>query len=290
MKKISYSAVIVTFNPNSDHVCETVESLTKQGVSVIIVDNGSLNIERIRTIKNAVLIELSKNTGIAHALNVGMKESQKRGNDWVLSLDQDTKVSNHLISSYEKYLDLPNIGGLTPKVIRRGKAEQAFSDKDYDEMIICPTAGFFVKTEVWEQVGGYDDWMFIDYVDYDLCAKIREHHYKIYRINFACVEQELGKIKYNKFFYRLGTVLKSQKIKNFSVTYNHSPFRNYHFVRNALYYIKVHEKSIDVKVEKRKLIKWEIKKIILEKNRIETIKSIIRGIKDYKAKIKEKRE
>lgn len=279
------AAVIVTYNPDVSHVNETVASLKKQGVSVIIVDNHSDNIEDIRAIKNIRLYESPVNKGIAYALNIGMKKAEAVGAEWVLSLDQDSAVSDTLIDIYSKFTELPDVGALCPHIVRKGKRnEAALQQAEYTEVNICPTAGFFLKTTVWRSVKGYDNWMFIDYVDYDMCMRLKRKALRIYQIRDAVVIQELGKIKYNDLFYNIGKKLNSSKIMNFSVTYNHSPLRNYYFVRNSLYYINKYNDILDVSFERKKLIKWETKKILLEKNKLKTISSVIKGFNDYRRK------
>ena len=144
-----------------------------------------------------------------------------------------------------------------------------------------------MSIDAWKAAGQYDEWMFIDYVDYDMCRKLQLKGFKIYQINTVEVKQDLGNIHYNKLLYKIGELLRIDKIKNFSVTYNHSSFRNYYYVRNSLYYINKYADIIDKKSEIKKLIKWEIKKVLLEKNKIKTMKSIYRGFRDYKDKLKE---
>ena len=266
-----YAVVIVTYQPDLERVIENVRELQRQGFLVVIVDNNSDSIAEIRERSGCdKLIEFSENKGIAAALNAGMRAAVENGSQWTLSLDQDTMVVDNLLEEYRKYLKLPDAGALCPaETVRK-----------------CPTAGFFISTEAWEKVGEYDEWMFIDYVDYDIETRLRKAGYKIYRINTTRIIQELGKLGVNPFFNGLGKLLHIKKLRNFATTYNHSPFRNYYFVRNGLYYINKHRDFLNVKGEYRFLIKWELKKLLLEKHRIANLKALIRGVRDYKRKKK----
>lgn len=280
-----FYAIIVTYNPDLNILKTNVENLFEQGFKIIIIDNNSNNIEKFSGLDSIKIIRLTENMGIAYALNKGMEAALQKGATWVLALDQDTKVADNLLEEYKKFIDLPNVAALSPRVIKKGLP---IDNSDCDSVIEinkCPTSGFFMKTSLWDQVGRYDDWMFIDYVDYDMCAKLKVNGYHIYRVNTTYIIQNLGKIKVNQKLYKIGSLFHLKKISNFAITYNHNSIRNYYFVRNGLYYIHKYNKFIDKRYEIKFIIKWELKKLILEPNKKLTIKSIINGYKDYKNKI-----
>lgn len=279
-----FFAVIVSFNPDISRMRSNICILLNQGFRTIVVDNGSDQPpEQLSDIAELVL--LGENKGIATALNIGMNKAKEYGGEWVLSLDQDSEPADNILEEYKKHLALPDIGALCPKIVRRGveKKDQA---EAVEVVKRCPTAGFFLSVKVWETVGKYDDWMFIDYVDYDICTRIITAGFNIYRINSTFVIQELGKLYVNPFFYNLGKKLKWQKMMNFAHTYNHSALRNYYFVRNSYYYIHKHKGHINVSGEKKWIFKWELKKLFLEPHKTALIRSIHKGIRDAKKKIK----
>lgn len=279
-----YYAVIVSYNPDVSRMRANISVLRNQGFKVIVIDNGSNQPpKQLEDIAEVVL--LGENKGIATALNIGMEKAKEYGGEWVLSLDQDSEPAGTILEEYKKHLNLPKLGALCPEIVRRGE-ERKEPKTEVDTVKRCPTAGFFVSIKVWSDVGGYDDWMFIDYVDYDICTRIIIKGLNIYRINSTFVIQELGKLYINQFFYKLGKLLHSQKMMNFARTYNHSALRNYYYVRNSKYYIHKHKDYINVRKERKNIFKWEFRKILLEPKKIATIKSIFKGISDAKKKIK----
>lgn len=280
-----YAVVIVTFQPDIERVVHNVKALQKQGFFVVIVDNFSKNIKEIKEKSGCdKLIELSENKGIAAALNAGMRAAVENGAEWTLSLDQDTMVADNLLEEYKKNTSLSDVGALCPAIEKRGEGIIGHPGKKPEEVKKCPTSGFFISTDAWNRVGEYDEWMFIDYVDYDIETRLRKIGFRIYRVNTTKIIQELGKLSVNRFFYGIGKLLHVKKICNFATTYNHSPFRNYYFVRNGLYYINKHKDFLNVREERSFLIKWEIKKLLLEKHRIANLKALIRGVRDFKRK------
>ena len=111
--------------------------------------------------------------------------------------------------------------------------------------------------------------MFIDCVDFDICATIIENNYKIIKINYDGLLHEVGHAKIVKFFG------KEEKI------YNHSPFRTYYIIRNRLYFLKKH-KSENCMKEKLKVFKRSILILVYQKNKLKNFKAILKGYIDSK--------
>ena len=66
-------AGIVLFNPEIERLNENIEHIRKQVPMLILVDNGSSNLEDVKSlicdVPNIILLENGKNLGIAQALN-----------------------------------------------------------------------------------------------------------------------------------------------------------------------------------------------------------------------------
>ncbi len=278
---------IITFNPDMERLRQNLDIITIQCHNVVLIDNASDNIKNIIEIAsefNTELISLEQNYGIAKALNVLMDYARDNGFDWAMSLDQDSVVSNNILSEYEKKLFLDDAAALCPKIkkININEQNETKECKPIEIVNRCPTTGFFCNVEKFYKTSGYDEWMFIDYVDYDICMKLRLAGYSIYKVNTAYVLQELGNVIVNTKLVNLGKKMHLKKVSNMGVTFNHSPMRNYYYVRNALYYIQKYKAYIDSRSERLKVLRWELKKLLLEKNRWKTIKSIRLAIRDYK--------
>lgn len=272
------SAIIVTYNPDTKRLDENVKAVLPQVEQLFIVDNGSQNnfeiCESYASIENIDIIRLRKNKGIAYALNRGCEAAEKFS-DWVITLDQDSVVPDNLVKEYAKFVKLPNIGIIAPRTkYKNGFIENDFHNSEhYVEIEKCISSANMVKLSSWKAVGGFDEKMFIDYVDFDFCASLREHGYKILLCENVVLDHELGK---------------AQQVKKFPFSksmvniYNHSPKRTYYYTRNALYYIRKHKKShvINVFVENKILIRWLGIKLIYERNRWQCMKSIIKGFVD----------
>lgn len=270
-------AGIVTYEPEINRFSDNYNSIIGQVSFVVIVDNGSNNIDEIRNFvhdkKNVYLLENKKNMGIAFALNQIFNFAIDKKQEWVLTLDQDSICSTEIISKYRSFSNLDNIGIYCPRVNynESNQVQEAVSETLYIEA--CMTSGSLTLVEAWKICKGFDDWMFIDLVDNDFCMRLKLNNYKVIRINSATINHSLGEQKFINLPF-------GKRI----FFYNHSPLRNYYFVRNSVYFIRKYWNEIDKIHQILVLIYWESKKLIFEGNKFKIINSIIIGIKDGFAK------
>ncbi|MGC8483825.1 MAG: glycosyltransferase [Thermodesulfobium sp.] len=91
LKNFTVGGLIVTFNPEIELFKKVLESVIPQVSILIVVDNGSCNvndIEKLNSIFVFRIIKNNQNQGIAKALNRGVSELQKvPGLEWIIFLD-----------------------------------------------------------------------------------------------------------------------------------------------------------------------------------------------------------
>lgn len=266
-------AGIVLYNPDFERLHENIINIIEQVDKLILIDNNSNNIreieESISCYKNITLIRNSKNLGIASALNQIIRYAKENSCDWALTLDQDSVCQEGLIEEYKKYLNVKTIGMMTCLIGDRNRLDSERSNEDaYEYVERCITSGSLTNVEACLEVGAFDEAMFIDYVDYDMCALLRERGYKILKVNFYGLLHELGNIVNKKLF--------SKEV----VVYNHAPFRVYYYARNLIYYMRKHRKVINHKIE-YKILAYKIITIVLyEKQKFKKIYNMVRGMCD----------
>ena len=228
-------ASIVTFNPDIARLKANVEAIVPQINEIVIIDNGSKNISDIQSLicnyKSIDLIINENNKGIAKALNQAAEYALRKGYKWIITLDQDSVAPENLVSTYSKFTDCNDIGIVCCKIVDRNFGElkeQKLKTKGYEEVPMCITSASMMNLNAWKQVGGFDEKMFIDSVDFDICLSMREHGYKIIRTYDASLLHEVGHSEIRKL---LG--------KEYQI-YHHSPLRYYYMVRNGIYLGKKH--------------------------------------------------
>lgn len=271
---IGIFAGIVLYNPEISRLRENIEHIALQVDKVLLVDNGSDNKRKIKEIlddfDNLVYIDLHENKGMAYALNIIASETEKAGIKWVLTLDQDTVCKNDIIEKYMPFLSTKKVGQLTCEYKDRNFDENIKMTNSYSgvkEVSWCITSAALLNIEAWKSVGGFDEKLFIDEVDYDICLTMREMGYHIYQAGFIGFIHEIGKGK----TVRCGLF----KIK----TWNHSPMRRYYGTRNAIIVARKH-KEINVVRAILGVIKHVVIIFIFENQRFGKLKASVQGIYD----------
>ncbi len=266
-------AGIVLYNPDKKRLLENIEKVISQVDKIICINNNSNNTDEIESeLKNAYpeieIIHNNENKGIAYALNQILNYAYQHQYEWFLTLDQDSVVKEKLINTYQKYVNEPKVAMFTCKIVDRNfesKKEEPFEIKDIEK---CITSGTLNNTKILKKVGGYDNRMFIDSVDFDICTTLKENDYRIIRINYEGLLHEVGHASIRRFLWKKVEI------------YNHLPFRTYYIIRNGIYYTKKHRNSINVRYSYFCIIKRCIYILLYQKQRGENLKAIIKGIKD----------
>ena len=219
-------AGIVTFNPDIDRLRENIESVINQVKEICIVDNGSENTDKIKTllynISNVTLIELNSNLGIAYALNRIFDYSMGRHYEYVITLDQDSVCPNNMVEklynvfSEKIAIACPQINDINKRGIVTAKQGIAILDK-------CITSGSLTRIYAWKQIGGFDEKMFIDGVDFDFCNRLKKRNWVIVQNKEVIMNHEIGHITTKHF---LGFTVNVK---------NHSAFRKYFIAKNIVY-------------------------------------------------------
>ncbi len=275
-------ATIVLYNPDIERLIQNIEAIHGQVDELILIDNGSTNINEVKSeVKYSVKYLINKkNVGIAKALNEGFEYAIEHNFDWVLTLDQDSVCDKNLIQTYKKYLQLPDIGMLTCNFKDRNDVNgktilEEEQDSEYYTVSRCITSASFCSVEAYKKSGGFDNEMFIDFVDYDYSTKMYINGYKIYRINYNGLLHEIGHKKIYKF---LGRKL---------VSSNHSPFRQYYMARNPIIMVKKYPDYYKMSERIRAELGQFFVILVYEKNKWKKISRRCAGIIDglrYKVK------
>lgn len=270
MDKKDLCAGIVTYHPDIERLRENLDAVISQVREIYIVDNVSKNLEDIERLTKdydgIYLIKNSRNEGIAKALNQIIGEAEKQGYCWVITLDQDSVCYKGLVENYLKYVE-DDIGILICDIEDRNyRIKQKKIRPEYEEVKKCITSGAFTNVKACIEAGGFDEKLFIDSVDYDMCYSMREHGYRIVNVHFTGLLHEVGKsVKYNILGYE------------FAVNH-HSAERKYYISRNSTYLIKKHH--LNPIPEYALIFRRIFTVLFFEKDKRHKIKAIMTGVRD----------
>ncbi|HDR6303740.1 TPA: glycosyltransferase, partial [Bacillus cereus] len=214
------------------------------------------------------IVKNNNNIGIAAALNQLMSYCQSKDYSWVLTLDQDSVCPNNLVREYVKYLNIPKIALISPVIIDRNKnSDEEINKTAYNNIEKCITSATLTNVSIWEEIGGFDDLMFIDLVDFEYCKRIVLNGFKIIRVNNVVLLHEIGHITQHKFL-----------IWNIDVK-NHSAFRKYYMARNIIYYAKKYKTTGSIIIAYMRIMKLLAITMLYEKDKGEKGRAIFKGIK-----------
>ena len=176
---------------------------------IIVVDNASTDgsPELIaREFSNVALICNTENIGFARANNHGWRTGNST---YVLFLNSDTMVPSEALKRFADFMDThPDAGACGPRLMRadgtiqpfafggdptpgyllkRGLARWVLHHPLHDWETRTPQsvdwvsgACLFVRRNVLEQVGGFDENFFMYFEDNDLCRRIRKAGWKVF--------------------------------------------------------------------------------------------------------------
>ncbi len=281
-------ALVVTYHPE-DSSFESIRLLAEQTCSVIVVDNSATPADRERLTQalgnnqqSFTLLFNERNLGIATALNQGVRHAQELGAEWVLTMDQDSRITNGMVATMlARYDTLPadyrsRVASLAPLLTDSlPPPDQTASDTHcltHKEVPTVITSGNLIKIEAWRAVGGYSDKLFIDYVDHDFCFRLRRAGWVILECQGAALIHKIGNATHIRFL--------SRKI----AINQHPPLRTYYIMRNGLNFWRTFpgDKTF-IKSDKINTFRLLVKAFLFDTHKLERLRMFWSGYLDFRS-------
>lgn len=265
-------ATVIWYNPDTENI-ENIKTYIDYVEKVYIIDNSMNNNKKLCSSLNNNKIEYvynKKNLGIAKALNLACEKAISDGFKWILTMDQDSSFSSNDINEYFKSFDnieKENTGIFSPKHILKNDINKIRDDKKFLEIDHVMTSGNLLNLSAWEKVGKFDENLFIDEVDSEICFRMIENDYKVIQMNRIKMFHELGSLEKRNFFTRKISVL------------NHNYIRKYYIMRNKFYMFKKYKKY---RIRYVYYILNDFFKVIFyEKDKLRKLIYMFKGINDF---------
>ena len=262
-------AGIVLYNPDVNRLRENIDAILPQVKKLVLVDNGSQNIETVmkkfRGLDAIETISFGRNLGIAAAQNKICAMAKLYNCDWAITLDQDSIVPPNLVEEYKKIINEPDVGMVCPRVVDRnfGEIDDGAKHCGVESVSQCIASASAIRISAWESVGGFYEPLFIDKVDFDICWSLQEHGYKILKTNAVEMLHEVGHGCVKYFWGKNRLIL------------NHSPMRYYYMMRNAFIVGRRHHRLLrDLRMNLRLIYQVNV----YETNRFQKNKMILIGL------------
>jgi rhamnosyltransferase len=232
-------AVVVTYHPPPE-LADHLRAIRHQVGALVVVDNGSPDWPRVEALCaeiGARFIRNLRNEGIARALNQGAEQAQAGGYKWLAMFDQDSSLPGGTIAA------LVALAARHPQAGRVGIVATSFRDRhlgrayhdpsntitdgtDWLEVRTLITSGSLVRVETFAGAGGFDEGLFIDFVDHEHCLRLRRGGWVLLQSKSIFLDHAIGKLSVHRF---LGRTVHCT---------NHSAARRYYITRNQLEYFR----------------------------------------------------
>lgn len=272
------AAGVVFYHPDLYAVITNISSYYKSVDYLIVIDNSEKDNTVVKNevqkhFPDVIYKSLNQNTGIAAALNIACDIALEEKCDWILTMDQDSSFKPNELAQMIKCLreaeqNFKNIGIISPfhMLYDSHKVKAA---EHYTEKKILMTSGNLLNLNAHIEIGPFEEKLFMDFIDYEYCLRLRKHGYKIIQDNLVQLKHSLGNFEIKKIF--------SQKIG----ISNHNSLRRYYITRNSLYvgfkYFKLDKKFFFHTL--KNVLFWDPFIIIsYEKNKLAKLKALYKGI------------
>ncbi len=264
-------AVIITYNPQLSDLEILVTNIMATVKMVVLVDNGSANIEEIKDFTsrfpNARVILLGENKGIGFAQNRGIEMVfADESMEGVVMFDHDSHPEPDMITvlsnEYERLTAAgAKVGALGPVtidprtqnhypiVVYSGFSLNKFYPVESDLTPIPATciiaSGSLIPRATFEKVGGMNEDYFIDYIDIEWGFRAKSYGFDLYACPGAKMYHQVGDSRLKIFGREISM---------------HSPLRRYYLARNSIFMLKT--KYIDWRYKVREFF-YSISRVIV---------------------------
>lgn len=265
--------MVVLYNPDQT-VSGNIRTYHPYIDQVYAMDNSDhpdeTRLSAIRKIENSIYVSLNGNHGIGAALNLAARMAVAAGYQWLLTMDQDTRVSENIIAimaSCLKQYHKNEIGMIACRYALR----DVYVEKKgayFNEMLVTITSGSLLNLQAYEKTGPFMEKLFIDQVDHEYCMRLKKNKYKVIQANHALIDHHMGD--------------KKKHIIGYCPHYN--PVRRYFITRNRFHVAWLYRKDFPrfYRYELLSFIKELIRIICYEKNKLLKFRNIVLGLIDFK--------
>jgi rhamnosyltransferase len=287
----SVYAIVATYNSNVEMLTQQYDSLYPQVEHIVYVDNGSENIELLKSLffekagnRQCHVIYNAENMGLGHAQNQGIKYAKKNGATHILLFDHDSVPESGFtegLLNAEAALKTKGVrvGAVGPVYYNNGSGEIYPATKfvgpflknvklkdERIEVSYLIASGCLIPISVLNIVGEMDEILFIGGIDVEWSFRAQKYGFKIFVATVA------------KMNHVVGDKRLSIGIRKISL---HSPQRWYYGYRCIIYLMR--KKYVPIGYKIREITLGVIRVIIffsISSKRFLYIKYCIQGVLD----------
>jgi rhamnosyltransferase len=194
---MNIAAVVILYHPDQNAV-ENILTYSSFVDKLYIADNSEsparFVIEKIqKQVAKTEYIHDRENNGIAKRLNQICKMAINDGYEFLLTMDQDSSFQHPVIENYFRcFNNYPSKHEVSMFGVQFENLSWASSECDAVNWTTLITSGSFVNLSVFTRIGGFDENLFIDMVDFEYCFRSINNGYKVILFKNILLTHRLG--------------------------------------------------------------------------------------------------
>ena len=243
-----------------------------------IVDNtidysNKIHFELLNKYPKVEILSSGINRGIAAALNLCIEVAKINQYAWMMTMDQDSYFD---IDQAKRFINSLHLIDTTKVAVLSPSHSAVTVDKkkcEYEKKEIVMTSGNLLNISLTNDIGLFNEDLFIDGVDHDYCLRANILGFQILQSINCFLHHEVGTL------YSASLLFGFRK----RMFHLHSPKRMYFIVRNSLYIDKQYRKAFPDFIKKQnKAVKAKISKSLrYGNNKGQYVKYIVKAYIDY---------
>ena len=253
------AGVVVLFFPSSE-VIENIKTYYPFLEKLYVIDNSLSSKLKLEDYFDVTYLHRGSNIGIAKAYNLALKEAKKEGYDFLLTMDQDSGFDDFFtyLSCIDKTFNEKSA------IFSVEHTKTVKKDCEYEKNSVVMSSGNVLVVEKILNIGGFDENLFIDEVDHEICFRVLKEGFDIVKFKHIGLNHELGRLVF----------IGNKKLRLYS------PQRLYYMIRNYLYVRKKYKKDFEDFFKKRDrfLLKFMWENIRHSEEKAKALKFVIKGI------------
>ncbi|MDR2057900.1 MAG: hypothetical protein LBP83_06405 [Dysgonamonadaceae bacterium] len=268
--------VVITYFPDPEELKFNISTYVSEIDKLIIWDNtpnqqvnyflpiiGGKNKSKIQ------VMSTGKNEGIAFALNRAAEWGINNHYDYLLTMDQDSNFVEGCMAHYLEIIQRNNRLDILmyTSMLRLISGDSPPFEGEFLEQKLGITSGSVIPLSVFAKTGFFQEELFIEGVDLEMCWRSKKYNLKIVQVNHVYLNHTVGN---RKEFNFLGKKLHS---------YNYPPLRIYYSARNHIYlYKKYKDKKFILPYFYHNIFKRSIAILFLEADKRRKLYAMYLGI------------
>ncbi len=270
MQNEAVAASVILYN--SDVAClNQIASYQNQVGKLYVIDNSDKPnlslVQRLTEFTNVEYVSNKGNKGVAYALNKGAELASRDGFQYLLTMDDDSRMPDTAVLYMLTFLQKFNEKaiGILSVAHSEPTPNTVFKYVDY-----TMTSGNLLSLRAYKETGPFDDQLFIDYVDHEYSLRLKLKGFVTIELAHLKLDHQLG-------------VQKRRRFAGFNISFvSHSPKRLYYLFRNGIYIVRKH--AFDHPIPCLKLLgltlKEAIKSLFVEDDKLIRGRYLTRAVSD----------